>query len=328
MTNIKNAVLKAVLAAAPLLATFTGAHAQAPYPDKPINIIVPFAAGNVTDSIARLVGEGLARELKQTVVIENRPGASGIVGISAIAQAKPNGYTLGFGAIGPLALNPALYSKLPYNPEKDLSVISIVYKGPILVLVDKDSPIKTPKDLVQSSLSDSKGLDYATPGNGSSQHLTAELFQRVTKAKLVHVPNSGSGQAASLLLGKHVPVLFESVTSAMPFVNSGQMRALAVSSAQRLPILPDVPTLEETGYPGIVSNGWLCIISPKGVPLETQKFLSEKIQKVMATPEMQAAIIRLGGVAEPMTMDESAAYVRTETKERGDLIRAIGIKLN
>lgn len=305
-----------------------GTWAEGSYPSHSIRMIVPFAAGNVTDSIARLISDRLGHQLKQSIVVENRPGASGIIGMTAIKQSHPDGYTLGFSAIGPLALNPALYSKLPYSSEADFSVISVVYLGPMLLLVAKDSPLKRPQDVVKLSLSNNEGVNYTTPGKGSSQHLTARLFQKATNARLNHVPSQGSGQAASLLLGKHVPILFDSVTAAMPFLQSGQMRALAVSSDKRLPILPNIPTFRELGYPGVVIYGWLSVIAPKGVSVEKRQFLAKKIEAVMATPEMQKAIANLGGIAEPMTMNQSIDYVKQEIKGRGDLIRSIGLKFN
>jgi len=301
------------------------AVAQDSWPSRPITMIVPFAAGNVTDSIARLLGERLARALGQPVVIDNKPGASGGVGLSALQRAAPDGYMIGLGAIGPLALNPALYSKLAYDPIKGFNMVSVVYRGPLLVLVDPASPWQTLKDLVQAA--QQQQIDYATPGAGSSQHLTAEVLKKVSGANFLHVPNRGSGQAATLLLGKHVPVLFEVTTVGVPYVKNGQMRALAISSAQRLPALPNVPTMTEAGYP-VVTEGWLCLLAPAGAPAAVRQRLSDEVRKIMQQPDVQATVANFGGFAESMTQDQSAAYVQGEVARWGEVIRSVGIKLD
>ncbi|MGB3071333.1 MAG: tripartite tricarboxylate transporter substrate binding protein [Ottowia sp.] len=299
--------------------------ADAAYPSRPVTMIVPFAAGNVTDAIARLLADRLTASLGQAVVVENKPGASGGIGMSAISRAQPDGYTVGLGAIGPLALNPALYSKLPYDPVNGFSVISVVYRGPMLILVHAASPWKTMKDLVEAS--QQGGLDYATPGAGSSQHLTAELFKRASGAKLNHVPNRGSGQAATLLLGKHVPVLFEVTTVGVPYVKQGQMRALAISSSERLPALPDVPTLREAGYP-VSTEGWLCLIAPAGMPEAFRLRLADETRKIMEQPEVKAQVANLGGFATSLSSAQSASYVQAEIKRWGELIHSLNIKLD
>jgi len=299
--------------------------AQETYPSRPITMVVPFAAGNVTDAIARLIGERLAPALGQAVVIDNKPGASGGIGMAALARAAPDGYTIGLSAIGPMALNPALYAKLPYDPVNGFALVSLVYRGPILVLVDAASPWKSLKDLIQAARQDL--IDYASPGIGSSQHLTAAMLERASGAKLNHVPNRGSGQAATLLLGKHVPVLFEVTTVGVPYVKQGQMRALAISSAQRLPALPDVPTIAEAGYP-VTAEGWLCLVVPAGVPAAVRQRLADETLRIMKQADMQSAIANLGGFAESLTPEQSTAFVRNDAARWGELIRSLGIKLD
>jgi tripartite-type tricarboxylate transporter receptor subunit TctC len=302
------------------------AHAQERYPSRPLTMVVPFAAGNVTDAIARMLGERLATALGQPVVIDNKPGASGGVGMAALGRAVPDGYTFGMSSIGPMALNPALYSKLPYDPAKGFSILSVVYRGPIVILVDSSSPLKTLQDLVQAA--QQQQMDYASPGAGSSQHLTGELFARVTKTRLSHVPNRGSGQAATLLLGKHVPVLFEVTSVGAPYIRQGQMRALAITSGQRHPALPDVPTVKESGFPDFATEGWLALVAPAGIPDAVRDRLAAEARKVMALPDVRAFITGQGAFPEAMTPEQSTAYVQAETARWGELIRSTGIKLD
>lgn len=321
--NITRRQASALLAASLIPSTVL---AQDGYPARPITMIVPFAAGNVTDSVARLLADRLGQALGQQVVVDNRPGAGGAVGMSALGRAAPDGYTIGMGSIGTLALNPSLYSKLPYDPTGGFAILSVVYRGPILILVDAASPWTSLKDLVQAA--QQRPVDYASPGTGSSQHLTAELFKRASGTNLMHVPNKGSGQAATLLLGKHVPLLFEVTTVGAAYVKQNQMRALAITSAQRLPALPDVPTVAESGYPGFATEGWLCLIAPAGTPAAASKRLAAETRRIMMRPDVQATLAGHGAFAESMTPEQSAAYVKAEAARWGELVRSSGIRLD
>ena len=244
------------------LAAAGGASAQEAYPSRPIKMIVAQPPGNSADLVARMVSERLGRAIGQPVVVENKPGASGSIGVAAIASAPADGYTIGIGGIGQLALNPTLYSRLPYDAQNGFSTIAIVYRRPMLFLVDPASPITSMKDLVQQSQAQAAGLDFASAGAGSIMHLVGEQFARTTRAKMTHVPNRGTGAAATLVLGKHASVLVENVTASMSFVRSGQLRALAITSAQRHPSLPHVPSIVEAGFPGLVTEGWLALVGP------------------------------------------------------------------
>jgi tripartite-type tricarboxylate transporter receptor subunit TctC len=327
---MKNNILaRRRLVACALLATLPlDSIAQDAFPNRPITLIVPFAPGNVTDSIARMIGDRLASVLGQPVVIENKAGASGAIGMLDTVRAPADGYTLGMSAIGPMALNPALYRKLSYDPYNDVSVLSLVYKGPSLILVLSDSPIATMADLIQLSKTQGGGLDYATAGIGSSMHLTGELLKSTFGANLRHVPNRGSGAAALLLLGKEVPVLIDSATAGLNSVRTGKMRALAVTSSRRLKALPDVPTLAEAGFPGVVVDGWLCVVTPNGVPPLVRQRLADALRKVMQEPALGDKISALGGVAVSASEGESVAFVRTEQKRWADLIHMAGIRLD
>lgn len=310
----------AALLASPLLP----AIAQESWPSRPVTMVVPFAAGNVTDSVARMLGERLARALGQPVVIDNKPGASGGVGMSALQRAAPDGYTIGLSSVGPLSLNPALYAKQAYDPQS-FQMVSVVYRGPILLLVANDSPWQSLRDLVDAA--QKQQVDFASPGAGSTQHLTAELLKKATGAKLNHIPNRGSGQAATLLLGKHVPVLFEVTTVGAPYVKQGQLRALGISSAQRLPGLPNVATFTEQGFP-VATEGWLCLVVPAGVAAPIRQRLYDETRRIMQEPDVQATMANFGAFAEAMSPEQSTAYVKAETARWGDLVRSIGLKLD
>ncbi len=318
-----------ILAAALLCFSWAGlAAAQDVYPSRSIRMIVAQPAGNSADLIARLIGERLSRAVGQPVVVDNRPGASGSIGVAAIASAPPDGYTIGIGGIGQLALNPSLYGKLPYDAQNGFSVISTVYRGPMLFLVDPASPITSLKDLVQQSQAQQAGLYFASAGAGSIMHLVGEQFAVTTNARMSHVPNRGTGAAAMLVLGKHASVLIENVTASMSYVRSGQLRPLAITSAQRHPSLPNVPSMAEAGYPGLVTEGWLTLVGPAGLPPSVRNRLADEVRKILAHPDVQAWITSSGGTAEPTTPEQSAAYVRAEAARWSALIRSIGLKLD
>ncbi len=310
------------------LAAAGGASAQEAYPSRPIKMIVAQPPGNSADLVARMVSERLGRAIGQPVVVENKPGASGSIGVAAIASAPADGYTIGIGGIGQLALNPTLYSRLPYDAQNGFSTIAIVYRGPMLFLVDPASPITSMKDLVQQSQAQAAGLDFASAGAGSIMHLVGEQFARTTRAKMTHVPNRGTGAAATLVLGKHASVLVENVTASMSFVRSGQLRALAITSAQRHPSLPHVPSIVEAGFPGLVTEGWLALVGPAAMPAAIRDRLADEVRKIILLPDFQSWVITSGGLAEPLTPEQSSAYVRAEAARWAEVIRAVGLKLD
>ncbi len=305
-----------------------GVAAQDTYPSRAIKMIVAQPPGNSADLVARMISERLGRAVGQPVVVENRPGASGSIGVAAISAAPADGYTIGIGGIGQLALNPTLYSRLPYDAQNGFATIAIVYRGPMLFLVDPASPITSLKDLVQQSQAQATGLDFASAGAGSIMHLMGEHFARATRAKMTHVPNRGTGAAATLVLGKHVSVLVENVTASMSFVRSGQLRALAITSAQRHPSLPQVPSIVEAGFPGLVTEGWLALVGPAGMPVAVRDRLADEVRKIILQPDFQSWIITSGGLAEPLTPEQSSAYVRAEAVRWAEVIRSVGLKLD
>lgn len=318
--------IAAVLAMA--LALTGVARAQEAFPGRALRMVVAQPPGNSADLVARMLAERLARGLGQAVVVENRPGASGSIGMAALAGAPADGYTIGIGGIGQLALNPTLYGKLPYDAQNGFTTIAIVYRGPMLFMVDPASPITSLKDLVQQSQAQPAGLDFASAGAGSIMHLVGEQFARTTRARMSHVPNRGTGAAATLVLGKHASVLIENVTASMAFVRSGQLRPLAITSAQRHPALPNVPSIAEAGFPALVTEGWLALVGPAGMPAPVRDRLAEEVRKVVLQPDFQAWVIGSGGLAEATTPEQSAAYVRAEAARWAEVIRAVGLRLD
>jgi len=304
------------------------AWAQQTYPNRPIKLIVAQPPGNSADLVARMISERLARSLGQAVVVDNKPGASGSIGVSAIAAAPADGYTIGIGGIGQLALNPTLYSKLPYDAQTGFTTVAIVYRGPMLFMVDPASTITSLKELVQQSQANPNGLDFASAGTGSIMHLVGQQLVRTTNAKLTHVPNRGTAAAVSLVLGKHAAMLVENVTAGMPFVRSGQLRPLAITSTQRHPALPNVPSVVEAGFPGLVTEGWLALIGPAGLPTPVRNRLADEVRQIIMQPDLQAWISSSGGFAEPTSPEQASAYVRAESARWSELILSTGIKLD
>lgn len=325
-----NRIVRALgLAGALLASAHAGAQDRvADWPSHTVRMIVPFAPGNVTDAMARVIAERLGKAWSSPVIVENRAGASAMIGMEALSRAAPDGYTLGVTGIGPLALNPALYSKVPYDSLRSFAPISLIYKGPLIVAVEPGSRFTTLRDLIDASRTDPRGIDFASPGAGSSQHLTAELLKRATGANLVHVPFKGSSQAATAVLGKQVSVLFDVVSVVTPFVRAGQLRPLAISSAERLPSLPNVPTMIEAGYPDLVVVGWLAVIAPADTPAAIRQEVSAQIARIMSAPEVVQLVAAQGAIATSSTPEEFGAFLKSEVTRWGEIVRATGVKLD
>ena len=328
MTRPPSMKARILTSVAMMLAMAGGVAAQDNYPSRSVKMVVVQPPGNSADLVARMISERLSRALGQPVVVENRPGASGAIGMAALASAPADGYTIGIGGIGQLALNPTLYAKLPYDAQNGFTTLAIVYRGPMLFMVDPASPITSLKDLVQQSQAQAAGLDFASAGTGSIMHLVGEQFARSTKAKMTHVPNRGTGAAATLVLGKHAAVLIENVTASMAYVRSCQLRPRAIPSTQRHPSLPNVPSIVEAGFPGQVTEGWLALVAPAGLPLAVRDRLAEEVRKVIMMADYQAWTVGSGGLAEPLSPEQSSSYVRTEASRWAEVIRSAGLKLD
>jgi tripartite-type tricarboxylate transporter receptor subunit TctC len=297
------------------------------YPSKPIRLVVPFAAGGATDVLARLVGERLTASLGQQVVVDNRPGAGGNIGSDIVARAEPDGYTILMGAVGTHAINPSLYPKMPYDPVKDFAPVTLVASVPNVLVVNPEVPAKSVQELIDLAKAKPGELNFASSGNGTSIHVSGELFKAMTGTDIVHVPYKGSGPAVTDLLGGQVQMMFDNMPSSLPHVKAGKLRALGVTSAKRSPALPEVPTIAEAGVPGYDATSWFGILAPAGTPEPVVTRLQGAIVQALGEPEMRQRMADLG--AEPVgdTPAEFGQFITAELAKWAKVVNDAGVKL-
>ncbi|MCX7244844.1 MAG: tripartite tricarboxylate transporter substrate binding protein [Burkholderiales bacterium] len=285
-------------------------NAQA-YPNRAIKLIVPFPPGGLIDNVARLISPELSKELGQAIVIENKPGAGGNLGATDVARAAPDGYTL-LMASAPLSINPALYKSLPYNPA-NLEPVAIFGQLPNILLVSPESGITSVNDLVKRAKSAPGKINYASNGNGTSLHLSAELLKNQAGIFVVHIPYRGSAFANTAVMAKEVDFMFDNLPPAMGHIKGGKLNALAVTSAQRNPALPNVPTMIESGFPGYEVNAWFGIAAPKGTPDVVIQKLQNSIEKIISRKEMVESLSRLGATAMFMNTESATKFMKADT---------------
>jgi len=307
------------------------AHAQpadaAAWPAKPIRWVVPFPPGGAMDVIARTLGERAGRALGQPFVIENRPGAGGNIGADAVAKSPADGYTIMITSIG-MATNKALYAKLSYDPAKDFAPISLLAVVPNVLVVNANSPDKTVADVIAHAKREPGKLTYASAGNGTSIHLAGEVFASMAGLNLLHVPYKGSGPAVTDMLGGQVDLMFDSITSAAPHIQSGKLRALGVTSARRSATLPNVPTIAEAGVPGYEVSPWFAVFAPAGTPAPIVQKLNAALLDAMKQPDTQARFDAIGAQPIGSTPAELAAHVDKEMARWGKLIKERNIRMD
>lgn len=312
-----------LVAAAMGIASFVGASvAGAEYPDKPIRMIVPFPPGGGTDIIGRIIADKLSASTGWTIVVENRAGAGGTVGLDAAAKAKPDGYTIVIGQTSNMSIAPSLMSALPYDPVKDFTPVTLVSESALAITVGPNSPIKSLGELVAAAKAQPGKLLFASPGNATVAHLTGELFQATAGVKYTHVPYKGTSQALPDVISGRASFFVASVESAMPHVKSGKMRALAVTGPRRVKVLPDVPTVAESGYNDFAAVTWFGVAVPAGTPEPIVKKLNAEIVKVLQDPTVKERLgdgVKLGPEA-------FAAAIKEDGQKWGKLIREAGIK--
>ena len=309
-----------------LLALGAPAALAQPYPSKPIRFIVSFPPGGSSDLIVRAIAPRMGERLGQPVVVENRPGAGGMLGVDAVAKAAPDGYTIGLAAAGALSSNVSLYPTMPYSVEKDLAPVSMLAMIPFFLVAHPSQPASL-KELIESARAKPGGLSYGYGGNGSTMHLAGELFNMMAKVRVQGVPYKGSGPVAADVLGGQVPLGVVDVPSAIANVKAGKIRALAVTAKQRIQAAPEVPTFEEAGLPGYEAVGWFGTVAPAGTPSEVIQKLNSEIKAALSVPEIRERALAAG--AEPFTNSpqEFAAFIRAETKKWAEVIKAAGVKL-
>ncbi len=306
------------------------AFAQSGWPTgKPIVYMVPFAAGGTTDVLARLIGQKLGTMLGTTVIVDNKPGAGGSVGSEIASRAAADGYTLVGGTVSSHAINVSLYPKIGYDPIKSFVPIILIGTNPLVLVVNQASPYKTLKDVLDASKAKAGGLSSASAGSGTSQHLSLELLAFRSGVKFTHVPYKGSGPAIQDVMGGQVDMMFDTTVVAGPHIQGGKLRAIAVTSAKRLASLPDVPTIAESGLPGLANFevlSWQAIFAPAGTPAPIVNRLHDEIDRILSEPEMQGKLKGFGMEQAKLTSAQITSFQQAEVSKWAQVIKAAGIK--
>lgn len=322
MTRIRIALCVAVITQ-----SLFGALALAQgFPAKTVRMIVPFPPGQATDIVARMLAERLTAAWNQTVIVENRAGGGGVPGILAGRDAPADGYTITVGTSGTLGVNPGIYAKLPYEPLKEFAMVGGMFTVPLMFVAHPSFPYNTVKELVDGAKKEPGKINWAIPGTGTSQHLTGELFKFRAGVDLLGIPYKGSGPGMTDLLGGQVTLMMDSLASALPHIKAGKIKAIAMTTAQRVPQLPDVPTIAESGFAGFEGVGWGGLV----VPIATPKDIVEKIggdaRKILLDQAMQSRIAERGAIADPRGPAEFSAFVKEEITKWGDIAKKANIK--
>jgi tripartite-type tricarboxylate transporter receptor subunit TctC len=305
----------------------TSAAAQQAYPTKPIHVIVAYAAGGTGDVFARLIADKLRGALGQSVVVENRPGGTGIIGTQYVARAAADGYTLLLGQTGEIAINKGVMKNIGYDPDRDLTPIILVGNVPLALAVPAASPFNSVKDLIESARKEPGKTAFASSGTATPGHLAGETLALRTQSKLVHVPYKGAGPALTDLIGGHVAFFFSGMPAAMPHAKSGKLRILAVSTAKRTPGTPEIPTIAEQGVPGFDFSLWGGFFAPAGTPVEIISRLNREINQILALPEIRNQLLNDGAEVNANTPEQFAAFVHAEIAKYSQIIQQTGVTI-
>jgi len=311
-----------------LLACTVIASLAADYPDHPIRLIVPQAAGSATDTTARILGAELGQELGQQIIIDDRPGGALTIGLDLVAKSPPDGYTLGMGPIGALAITRHMVAKLPYDIERDFQPIALVTRGHLLLAVSPKLPVNSVKELIDYAKKNPGKLSNASSSNGSPGHVGGELFKYMTETEIVHVPYRGGSLAINDLIAGHVDLMFESLQSIATFASSGRVHALAVSGPKRSPAFPQLPTIAEAGVSGYVAATWTGVIAPAGVPRAIVDKLNAAINRALKTEAFKEKFAKIGDEPGGGSPEEFTETIRTDSAKWADVIKRAGVKLD
>jgi tripartite-type tricarboxylate transporter receptor subunit TctC len=311
-----------------LLLLIAAACAAAQYPDRALRLVVPQAAGSATDTVARILAPELSRPLGQAVIVENKPGGALTIGIDAVAKAAPDGYTIGMGPIGALAITRHMVAKLPYDIERDLQPVALVARGHLLLAVSPSLPVRSVQELIELAKKSPGKLVNASSSNGSPGHVAGELFKYMTGTDIVHVPYKGGAMAINDLIAGHVQVMWESLNSIAPHARSGKVRALAVSGARRSPGFPDLPTIAEAGVPGYEAGTWTGIIAPAGLPATILARLNAAVNEAIRSPTFKERFALIGDEPAGGTPQDFADTIRRDSARWAEVVRRSGARID
>ena len=320
-------MMKRLLAALGLSFAALAATAQDAWPTKPVRIVVPYPAGGVADLLPRVVGEKLSQKWGQPVVVENKPGASGNIGMAEVARAAPDGYTLGLAPAGNLTVNPTIFANLPFDTARDLTPVTNLAQVPNVLVVHPSVPVKTFKELVAYAKANPGKLNFSSPGDGSGAHLAGELMKLEAGVNMVHIPYKGLAPAVNDLLGGQVQMMFAGISTVIQHVKSGKLVALAIASPARSPQLPDVPTVAESGLPGFEVISWYGIVGRAGTPPAIIQKIQRDMAEALAMEDVRAKLAAQGLEPVGNTPQQFGAMIADETKKWGDIVRRAGIKV-
>ena len=331
MRKIKAALALAAALFAGLAAVAAHAQTAAPaqaegYPTRPVTIIVPFAPGGSTDVLARVLANKLTKAWGQQVVVDNRTGAGGNVGANAVAKASPDGYTLGMGSIGTHAVNASLYASMPYDTVKDFAPITLVAEVGLLLVVHPSVPVNSVEELIAYAKANPGKLNYASGGNGASQHLAMELFKNMTGTEMAHIPYKGSGNAIGDLVGGQVQIMFGDMPLVLPYVQQGRLRALAFAGTKRSAAAPDIPTVDEAGVKSYAASAWYGLFAPASTPAPIVEKVNAAVVKALAEPDTADFLMKQGAEAVGNTPAQFTAFQKREMDKWGKLIKVIGLR--
>jgi tripartite-type tricarboxylate transporter receptor subunit TctC len=319
---------RALLAAPLVLPALRPAAAQGDFPARPVRVIVPFPPGQAADLFARVMADELTKRWPQRVVVENRAGGAGAIGMEAVKNAAPDGYTLGIGTSGTLGINPSVMSRLPYDAERDFAPITNIFTLPLVFVAHPSFEATDMAGFVALAKSAPGRVQYASAGPGTAQHLTAEMLASRLSLQMTHVPYRGSGPAMADLIAGNVKIMVDSLASALPNVQAGRIRALAVTGPRRAPQLPNVPTVAETVSPGFQAQGWSGLIAPAGTPQAIIAKVNADAVAILRDPAIAARMVELGGFPDPGTPAEYAAFVASEIAKWREVARAANVRLD